>query len=166
MTMGSKESKTTQENNPPDWAKPLLEKGASEGMKLYDEKKGYNVYGGPTQAQFSPTTLQGMNSLMAATGGGGPGSAPITNEGVFNNPAIQQARQQLAAQAQQKAQQPAPQQPAGQGVWMRQQGGERHVGGREGELQPTYYYVNTLTGETSQKPPAGANVAGSKQRLW
>ncbi|TPN03809.1 hypothetical protein FJ973_29645 [Mesorhizobium sp. B2-1-3] len=156
--MGSKESKTTQQNDPPDWAKPLLTKGANDAMKLYDEKKGYNVYGGPTQAQFSPTTLQGMNSLMAATGGG----APITNESVFNNPAIQQARQQLTAQAQQQAaQQP---QAAGQGVWMRQQIGTRAqgAGSHGGSMDvPIYNYINSVTGETTDQPPDGSKSTGA-----
>lgn len=90
--MGSKESKQTVENNPPKWAEPLLKEGANAAMGLYNSGKGYNVYDGPTQAQFSPTTLQGMNALLTATGGG----QPITNESVFNTPAIQQARQAIS----------------------------------------------------------------------
>jgi hypothetical protein len=109
----SKSTKSTQTNEPPAWAKPLLQKGASEGMRLYDEKSGYNVYTGPTQAQFSPQTLGGMNRMMAATGGGGAG--PITNEGVFNNPQIQQVRQFIEQMQAQQPQQPQ-QQAAGSGV--------------------------------------------------
>lgn len=101
----STKSETKQTNEPPAWAKPLLQRSASEGMRLYDEGKGYNVYGGPTQAQFSDPSLAGMNSLLAATGYTG---SPVTNQSVFGsqaggNAAIQQARQQLQQQAQAKA---------------------------------------------------------------
>ncbi len=156
--MGSKDSTTTQTNSPPAWAEPLLKKGASEAMNLYDKGAGYQTYTGPTQAQFSPTTLQGMNNLLAATGGG----TPITNESVFNNPAIQQARQQLTTQAQQKAAQPAPAPAQAQGAWITQKVGERRTGGREGEMVPVYAQVNTLTGER-RATPMDAKIPG---RLW
>jgi len=142
-----KSSETTQKNEPPSWAKPLLTRGASDALKLYDAKKGYNVYSGPTQAQFSPTTLQGMNSLLAATGGG----APITNDSVFNNPAIQGARQQLADQAAQNAQQP--QQPAAQGGWEKRVMSQSLGGGRGGSNTQTTYWINTATGERRNAPP-------------
>lgn len=103
--MGGKSTETKQTNEPPAWAKPLLEKGAQAGMDLYNRGVGYNVYDGPTQGQFSAPSLQGMNSIMAATGGGG--GAPITNESVFNTPQIQQARQavqQIAAKREQAMQ--------------------------------------------------------------
>lgn len=146
--MGSKSSTQKTENNPPEWSKPLLEKGAAEAMKLYDSGRGYGIYDGPTQSQFSPTSLQGMNALLAATGGG----APITNEGVFNTPQIQQARQAISSvQAKNAAAQPAA--AAGPGVWLKQQGGERRYGGREGGTAPTFYYINSVTGERQDQPP-------------
>lgn len=163
--MGSKSTKQTTENKPPEWAEPLLKQGAGAAMDLYNSGKGYNVYDGPTQAQFSPTSLQGMNALLAATGGG----APITNEGVFNTPQIQQAQQAISAvQAKNAAAKPAAQ--AGPGVWIQQQGGERRQGGREGSNAPVMYYVNTVTGERSDKPPQAyldqQRKAQSGGNLW
>ncbi len=75
----SKSTTSKQTNEPPAWAKPLLEKAASEGMRLYDSNIGYNTYTGPTQSPLSAQTLGGMNALNAATGGGG---GPITNESI------------------------------------------------------------------------------------
>lgn len=74
-----KSTTSKQTSEPPAWAKPLLTKAASEGMRLYDDGAGYNVYGGPSQAPLSDATLGGMNSLLAATGYGGP---PITNQSI------------------------------------------------------------------------------------
>jgi hypothetical protein len=80
--MGGKDSESTvtQENEPPDWAKPLLEMGAAEAMKFYQNGTGYNTYMGPTQAPLSPQTLSGMNQIMLATGS--PNTPPITNESI------------------------------------------------------------------------------------
>jgi len=124
--MGSKDSKQTVENKPPAWAEPLLKQGANAAMDLYNKGVGYNVYQGPTQAQFSPTTLQGMNALLAATGGG----QPITNESVFNTPLIQQAQQavsDIAAKNAAAKATPAPQKKALQPIWepFRDRGGHR-----------------------------------------
>lgn len=77
--MGSKSTKTTQENKPPAWAAPLFKQGASEAQRLYDAKTGYNTYTGPTQADLSAPTLSGMNNALAATGFTG---APVTNESI------------------------------------------------------------------------------------
>ena len=77
--MGSKKSESTQTSEPPDWAEPLLEFGASEGMNFYGNGTGYSVYTGPTQAPLSPQTLQAMNAIMAATGTAMP---KITNESI------------------------------------------------------------------------------------
>jgi hypothetical protein len=110
--MGGKSSTQTVENKPPKWAEPLLKEGANAAMDLYRSGKGYNVYQGPTQAQFSPQSLQGMNSLLAATGGG----APITNESVFNTPQIQQAQQMIQQIAAQNAAKQAPAPPVQQQV--------------------------------------------------
>jgi hypothetical protein len=74
-----KSTTSKQTSEPPAWAKPLLTKAASEGMRLYDAGAGYNVYDGPTQAPLSDVTLGGMNSLLAATGYGG---APISNQSI------------------------------------------------------------------------------------
>ncbi|QAZ46762.1 hypothetical protein C1M53_31405 [Mesorhizobium sp. Pch-S] len=163
--MGSKSSTQKTESNPPKYALPVMERGAQDALALYNSGKGYNVYDGPTQAQFSPTSLQGMNALLAATGGG----APITNEGVFNTPQIQQAQQAIAAvKAKNAAAQPAP--ASGPGVWLQQQGGERRQGGREGSNVPVMYYINTVTGERSDKPPQAyidqQRKAQSGGNLW
>jgi hypothetical protein len=77
--MGSKSTTSKQTNEPPAWARPLLETAASEAMNLYNSGVGHNVYSGPTQAPLSSQTLGGMNALMAATGGTGK---PITNESI------------------------------------------------------------------------------------
>ncbi|WP_202312128.1 hypothetical protein [Mesorhizobium sp. L-8-10] len=75
----SKSTTSKQTNEPPVWARPLLEKAASEAMNLYNSGVGHNVYNGPTRAPLSSQTLGGMNALMAATGGTGK---PITNESI------------------------------------------------------------------------------------
>ena len=69
---GQTSSQTVQSNEPPEWARPLLEKSAGDAMKLYDAGMGYNVYEGPTQANMSKPTLGGMNRMLAATGFKGP----------------------------------------------------------------------------------------------
>lgn len=74
-----KSTTSKQTSEPPAWAKPLLTKAASEGMRLYDAGVGYNVYDGPTQAPLSDATLGGMNMILAATGYGG---APVTNQSI------------------------------------------------------------------------------------
>ena len=74
-----KSTTSKQTSEPPAWAKPLLTKAASEGMRLYDAAIGHNVYDGPTQAPLSDVTLGGMNSLLAATGYGG---TPISNQSI------------------------------------------------------------------------------------
>ncbi len=56
-----------------------------QALNLYKSGKGYNVYTGPTQADLSSQTLQGMNGIMAATGGSAPGAAPITNASINAN---------------------------------------------------------------------------------
>jgi hypothetical protein len=74
---GGQSTSTTQTNNPPAWAVPLLERGAGDALKLYNSGQGYNVYQGPTQADMSAQTLGGMNGLLAATGFTG---APVQNQ--------------------------------------------------------------------------------------
>lgn len=108
---GGQTTTSTQSNEPPAWARPLLEKGASEAMNLYNSGSGYNVYNGPTQAGMSDPTLSGMNSLLAATGYKG---APVQNqspEQMF--PQVMAMLQQQQAQRAQKKQQPAAAAPDG-----------------------------------------------------
>lgn len=103
-----KSTTSKQTSEPPAWAKPLLTKAASEGMRLYDAGAGYNVYDGPSQAPLSDATLGGMNALLAATGYGG---APISNQSIDALvPNIQPMIEQAAARSRQAMQQP----PAGQ----------------------------------------------------
>lgn len=93
--------KTEQTNKPPEWAEPLLRKGAGEAMNLYDSGAGYNVYNGPTQAGFSAPTLGGMNAALAATGYSG---APVSNATWQNSPELAQVQKLLTQQAAAKAQ--------------------------------------------------------------
>lgn len=74
---GGQSTSSQQTSSPPEWALPLLQRGAGDALKLYESGKGYNVYQGPTQAQMSGQTLGGMNSLLAATGYAG---APVQNQ--------------------------------------------------------------------------------------
>lgn len=64
--MGGKSTKTTSENKPPAWAKPLFEQSASEAQNLYNSGSGGNVYYGQTVADLSPTTQGGINALTDA----------------------------------------------------------------------------------------------------
>lgn len=99
----SKSTKTTQENKPPEWARPMLERGAKDALALYDQGIGYNTYTGPTQAPLSDPTLAGMNSLLAATGYSG---SPISNASInalipqIQMPQRQEARPTAAPQQQ------------------------------------------------------------------
>lgn len=78
--MGGKSSEveTTQTSEPPAWARPLLERGAEDALRLYNSGKGFSQYMGPTQAPLSSQTLGAMNSIMALTGGQGG----ITNKNI------------------------------------------------------------------------------------
>ena len=81
--MGGKDSEVEQTttSEPPAWAKPLLEAGAADALKLYNQGKGFSVYTGPTQAPLSDQTLGAMNSIMRMTGAG-PNAKPITNQSI------------------------------------------------------------------------------------
>lgn len=59
----SKESKTTQENKPPEWATPLFTQSATDAKKLYDSGAGGQTYQGSTVSDLSPTTMSGVNQL-------------------------------------------------------------------------------------------------------
>lgn len=114
--MGSKSTKTTQTNEPPSWAKPMLTRAAKDAQALYEQGKGYNTYTGPTQAPLSDPTLSGMNSLLAATGYSG---APVSNQSINSlipdlSALFEQVKNRNAAPAPQAQ---APQQP--QGRWIR-----------------------------------------------
>jgi len=66
--MGGKSTKTTTEQKPPAWATPLFQQSASEAQKLYNSGAGGGVYQGETVAQYSPTTLGGIDALSRAGG--------------------------------------------------------------------------------------------------
>lgn len=65
----STSQKTTQENKPPAWAKPLFEQSASEATKIYNSGAGGSVYQGDTTAGLGKTTLAGINGLKGVAGG-------------------------------------------------------------------------------------------------
>lgn len=95
--MGGKSSKqeTKQTNEPPEWAKPALERAGQDALKLYDAGAGYNTYRGPTQTDLSAPTLGGMNGILAATGFQG---APVTNQSINSAvPDVNAIMQQLLA---------------------------------------------------------------------
>lgn len=98
----SKSSTTTQENNPPDWAEPLLKTGAADALSLYNADSGYHAYTGPTQAGLSDVTLGAMNNALKATGYTGPA---VTNETWQNNSAVQDAKKMLEDMIAQKSSQ-------------------------------------------------------------
>lgn len=62
----SKTSKTTQENNPPEWAMPLFKKAGDEAGKIYDSGAGGQTFQGSTVAPLSGTTMGGVNQLAQA----------------------------------------------------------------------------------------------------
>lgn len=64
--MGSKSTKQTTENKPPEWATPLFSQSASEAQKLYASGSGGNTYTGSTVAPLSGTTMGGINQLAQA----------------------------------------------------------------------------------------------------
>lgn len=65
----SKSTKTTQENKPPAWAKPLFKESAKDATRLYNSGSGFNVYGGQTIADQSGATTGGLNRLEQAARG-------------------------------------------------------------------------------------------------
>lgn len=60
---------TTQENKPPEWAKPLFEQSAGEAMKLYNSGQGGNVYTGDTTAGLGGLTRGGISDVRQAVDG-------------------------------------------------------------------------------------------------
>lgn len=62
----SKESKTTQENKPPQWAEGLFTQSAADAGKLYNSGSGGNTYTGSTVSPLSSTTMSGVNQLAQA----------------------------------------------------------------------------------------------------
>ena len=101
---GSQKQSTSQTNAPPAWALPLLQKVAGDAMGLYSSGQGYNTYRGPTQANFSPQRLEGLNRAMMMTGSTGP---KITNESIFQTDQVKQIQgmiqKQVADEAARKA---------------------------------------------------------------
>ena len=130
--------RSSQTNEPPAWAKPLLEKVASEAMGMYNSGQGYNVYRGPTQANFSPQRLEGLNRAMMMTGSTGP---KITNESIFQTDQVKQiqgmiGQQQVAEEQRARPQpqpQPRPRQPRRKLRSTEQPTREQLVGGRGGD---------------------------------
>jgi hypothetical protein len=98
MSKGSTTQKSSQTNNPPAWALPILQKVGSEALNLYNSGRGYNVYRGPTVAEFAPQKLEALNRILTMTGGG----TPVTNEAIFGsqNPQVAQAKALIAQQQQ------------------------------------------------------------------
>lgn len=99
---GSTVKDATQTSAPPAWAQPLLQQGANAAMNLYNQGAGYNVYRGPTVADFSQQKVDALNKIMQMTGGG----APVSNAAMTGsaNPQISQIQQMIAQQqAQQQA---------------------------------------------------------------
>lgn len=91
----STKQETKQENSPPAWAKPALERAGKDALALYDSGSGYNTYTGPTQAGLSDVTLGGMNGILAATGYRG---GPVSNQSINANiPNVQAIMQQALA---------------------------------------------------------------------
>ena len=101
---GSTTQETSQSNEPPAWAKPILEKVAADAMAMYNSGQGYNTYRGPTQANFSPQRLEGLNRAMMMTGSTGP---KITNQSIFQTDQVKQIQamiqKQVADEAARKA---------------------------------------------------------------
>lgn len=100
MSKGSQSQKSSQTVQPPDWAKPLLQKAAGAAMSLYDQGSGFNPYRGPTVADFSPEKIAALNNMLKMTGSGQQVSnAAMTGD---QNTQVQQARaliqQQMAQQ--------------------------------------------------------------------
>ena len=64
--MGGKSTTTKSENNPPKWAQPLFEMSAQDAAKLYENGKGFSVYGGDRVAnlnQMQKNALHGMGGM-------------------------------------------------------------------------------------------------------
>jgi len=61
--MGGKSTTTKSENNPPAWAKPLFEMSAQDAAKLYENDKGFNVYGGDRVADLNPMQLSALKGM-------------------------------------------------------------------------------------------------------
>jgi hypothetical protein len=74
---GSSKGQTTQTttNAPPKWAEGLFKQSAGEAQKIYNSGSGGNVYQGQTVAQYSPTSMGGINALTQA----GQGAPNYTN---------------------------------------------------------------------------------------
>lgn len=64
--MGGKTSTTKVENDPPEWAAPLFEKGAADAMRLYNQGVGGKVYSGDTVAAWGPRLTAGVQALTNA----------------------------------------------------------------------------------------------------
>ncbi len=59
-------TKSTESNEPPKFAAPLYDAIGKDALALYQSGQGLNPYPGSTVADFSPTTLEGLDALTAA----------------------------------------------------------------------------------------------------
>lgn len=158
-----KSTETTQKNEPPSWARPLLTKAAREGERLYDEGIGYNTYMGPTQAPLSEQTLGGMNALMAATGAGG--GSPITNESI-NALIPQMPTPEPAPQPQQRANPMGlVQVPTEAGRFLSKLSGGREITGPYGQFTKQWA-VETPDGQTIPLPNQQPRKGSGRGGLW
>lgn len=62
----SSTTKTTTENKPPEWSKDLYKAIGADALDWYNSGQGLTPYPGSTVADFSPTTLEGIDALAAA----------------------------------------------------------------------------------------------------
>ena len=76
--MGSKSSKQTTENKPPEWATPLFKQSATEAQKIYDSGVGGNVYQGKMVADLGKNTMAGIDGIRT-TGNNLPASTSSAN---------------------------------------------------------------------------------------
>jgi len=58
-------TKSTSENKPPEWAKPLFEQSASEAQGLFNSGAGGNVFQGQTVAGLGQNTQSGIGNVMS-----------------------------------------------------------------------------------------------------
>jgi hypothetical protein len=64
--MGGKSSTSTTTNEPPKWAKGLFTESAADAQKLYNSKKGFNVYQGDRVANMNNAQDEALANLGGA----------------------------------------------------------------------------------------------------
>lgn len=65
---GSATTKNVTDNAPPDWAKPMFERGGKDAMDLYNRGIGGHVYEGQRVADLSDGTKGAIDQLNKAAG--------------------------------------------------------------------------------------------------